>query len=335
MRGSSVLREERKIGLKKGGVNGCKTREMKNSDAEMRSPREKEKKERLEKLLSDREELRKMKRDVLISRELSKRREKKRRRSRTGWQDRRKRRERRCRIEGIKMAAKGVVALGEAEVTARKMVPGQVEEHGDQVEEVGGIENRVNVMNGQDHVVPEAPGEKGTEMTETGCLQDVALLHLEIVMDLTVDPAVTMVLIVAMIGVTIVVMIDAMMVLLSVVDLHLDVVSLLHETIGGVEEEIDPHAEIIRLLVVEETKMIEVVCGEVVVAVEIAIEMKVLDLEEEEVVEVVEVALGNLVVEAGEIENSVEMMDPEMMTVDHVVVALNDVALVKMTTDPP
>merc|ERR1719495_2164019 len=165
--------------------------------------------------------------------------------------------------------------------------------------------------------------EIGTEMIEIGCLQDVVLL-LEIVMVLIVDPAV---------------MIVEMMALLNVVDRLQDAVSPLQEIAGGVEAvfKTDLHVETTLLPVVDETKMIEVECGEVVVAIVIVMMvpdvMTVLDQEE------AEVELGDLEVEVGEIESREEMTDPGMMTAALVttgvlVAALNVVALEMMTTDP-
>merc|ERR1719495_1848371 len=171
--------------------------------------------------------------------------------------------------------------------------------------------------------------EIGTEMIEIGCLQDVVLL-LEIVMVLIVDPAV---------------MIVEMMALLNVVDRLQDAVSPLQEIAGGVEAVVktDLHVETTLLPVVDETKMIEVECGEVVVATVIVMMvpdvMTVLDQEE------AEVELGDLEVEVGEIESREEMTDPGMMTAAlemiavHVttvvlVVASNVADLAMMTTDP-
>lgn len=328
-KGSSVLRRERKIGLKKEDASGCKRGEMKSRGAEMRLPREKEKKERLEKLKRGREELRKRKRDVLILRKSNKRKEKKRGRLRRDLPDRKMRRGRRCRREGIKMVVIEV-DLGEVvEAIVKMMVQDQEEgeELGNLAKEAGGIENRASVMNGLDHVAEEE--EIGTEMIEIGCLQDVVLL-LEIVMVLIVDPAV---------------MIVEMMALLNVVDRLQDAVSPLQEIAGGVEAVVktDLHVETTLLPVVDETKMIEVECGEVVVATVIVMMvpdvMTVLDQEE------AEVELGDLEVEVGEIESREEMTDPGMMTAAlemiavHVttvvlVAALNVVALEMMTTDP-
>merc|ERR1712098_653510 len=80
---SSVLRRERKIGLKKEDASGCKRGEMKSRGAEMRLPKEKEKKERLEKQKRGKGELKKRKKDALILRKLNKRKEKKRERIET------------------------------------------------------------------------------------------------------------------------------------------------------------------------------------------------------------------------------------------------------------
>jgi len=326
---SNVLRRERKIGLKKEDASGCKRGEMKSRGAEMRLPKEKEKKERLEKLKRGREGLRKRKRDVLILRKSSKRKEKKRGRLRRDLPDRKMKRGRRCRREGIKMVVIEVV-LGEVvEETVKMMVQGLVvgEVLGNLAKEAGGIENRASEMNGLDHVVE---GDViGTEMIEIGCLQDVVLL-LEIVTVLIVDPAV---------------MIVEMMALLNVVDRLQDAVSPLQEIAGGVEVVVrtDLHAETILLPVVDETKMIEVECGEVVVATVIVMMvldvMKVLDQEEEEV------ELGDLEVEAGEIESREEMMDRGMMIVALEMIVVHEMTVVlvvasnaadpaMMTTDP-
>merc|ERR1719481_2306410 len=189
---------------------------------------------------------------------------------------------------------------------------------GSLAKEAGGIVNRASEMNGLDHVAVE--DVIGIEMIEIGCLQDVDLL-LEIVTVLIVDLAV---------------MIVEMMVLLCVVDRLQDVVSPLQEIAGGVEEVVrtDLHAETILLPVVDETKMIEVECGEVVVATVIVTMvldvMTVLDvktvLDQE-----AEVELGDLEVEVGEIESREEMMDPGMMTVvllEMIVVHVTTVVLV-------
>merc|ERR1712098_531250 len=197
-------------------------------------------------------ELKKRKKDALILRKLNKRKEKKRERLRRDLPGRKMRRGRRCRREGIKMVVIEVV-LGEVvEETVKMMVQDLVEvgELGNLAKEAGGIENRASEMNGLDHVVEEE--EIGTEMIEIGCLPDVALL-LEIVTVHIVDLAV---------------MIVEMMVLLSVVDRLQDAVSPLQEIAGGVEEVVrtDLHVETTLLPVVDETKMIEVECGEVVVA---------------------------------------------------------------------
>merc|ERR1712130_1001554 len=166
-------------------------------------------------------------------------------------------------------------------------------------------------------------------MIEIGCLQDAVLL-LEIVTVLIVDLAV---------------MIVEMMVLHNVVDRLQDAVSPLQEIAGDVEAVVrtDLHAETILLPAVDETKMIEVECGEVVVATVIVMMvfdvmvvldvMKVLDQEE------AEVELGDLEVEVGEIESREEMVDLGMMIVAHVttvvpVVASNAADPAMMITDP-
>merc|ERR1712098_556152 len=106
------------------------------------------------------------------------------------------------------------------------------------------------------------------------------------------------------------------MALLSVVDRLQDVVSPLQEIAGGVEEVVrtDLHVETTLLPVVDETKMIEGECGEVVVATVIVTMvldvMTVLDvktvLDQE-----AEVELGDLEVEVGEIESRDEIAKRE------------------------
>merc|ERR1712154_87967 len=71
MKGSNVLKRGKRIGLRKEDASGCKRREMKSRDVEMKLRKEKEKRGRQEKLRRDKEELRKRKRGVLILKKLN------------------------------------------------------------------------------------------------------------------------------------------------------------------------------------------------------------------------------------------------------------------------
>merc|ERR1712198_701616 len=77
------LERGKRIGLRKEDASGCKRREMKSRDVEMKLLKEKEKRGRQEKLRRDKEEPRKRKRDVLILKKLNRRKEKRKGRLRT------------------------------------------------------------------------------------------------------------------------------------------------------------------------------------------------------------------------------------------------------------
>lgn len=167
-KGRSVLRGERKKELRREGESGCKRRERRNREDAMRLPREKGKRERLGKLLRDRERQKSRRECKLSWRRLRRRRGIKSVRLRREWPRKGKRR------EMIEEEETGMEVIdGNVVVVVRMMVPGQEEavvEHGELEVVLGVTESNANRKSG---VAREVAVEIETEIC---LLPDAALL---------------------------------------------------------------------------------------------------------------------------------------------------------------
>ena len=94
-RGLKDWSKERKLVLKREDANGCRIRGKRSRDEEMNLPRERRRRERLEKLLREREDARRMRRIALSLRRLRRRSARRRLRLSAEWRSSERRSERR------------------------------------------------------------------------------------------------------------------------------------------------------------------------------------------------------------------------------------------------
>lgn len=184
-RGLKDWSRERKLVLKREDGNGCRTRGKRSRDEGTSSPRERRRRERLEKLLREREDARRMRRIALSLRRLRRRSARRRLRLSAEWQSSERRSERRLEVTEVAEIALSLAAGAElVEMTDQDVA---MMDLGEEMTDPGEMEPRdqvLEVLPGDPAVVDGGTGSRrrmrsgdpGVAVPEVALLQDAMIV---------------------------------------------------------------------------------------------------------------------------------------------------------------